>query len=155
MTTYDCCPASPSQAAHPEAALCAEPASPVGVRESDAVSQRVGSSVTNAEFPHGCAHLTPPLDSEGNCITAQGTSSACTAAKSTSSGLSQNSATAWKGQQLSDKVYASNWVPLWCGCCQSGSADAESAVRGLMSSGLLQAGGEQALLLHAAGRFAY
>ncbi|GFR40764.1 hypothetical protein Agub_g1377 [Astrephomene gubernaculifera] len=38
-------------------------------------------------------------------------------------------------------VYASNWVPLWCGCAASGSAQAAAAVAGLQASGLIQGGG--------------
>jgi len=38
-------------------------------------------------------------------------------------------------------VYASNWVPLWCGAAEKGSRLAEDAVRGLEQSGLLQEGG--------------
>ncbi|GLC63410.1 hypothetical protein PLESTF_000033300 [Pleodorina starrii] len=38
-------------------------------------------------------------------------------------------------------VYASNWVPLWCGCADASSARAEAAVAGLRASGLVQPGG--------------
>ncbi|KAG2433512.1 hypothetical protein HYH02_012630 [Chlamydomonas schloesseri] len=38
-------------------------------------------------------------------------------------------------------VYASNWVPLWCGVAPPGSAQAAAAAAGLLSSGLLQPGG--------------
>lgn len=38
-------------------------------------------------------------------------------------------------------VYASNWVPLWCGVAAPGSSRAVAAAAGLRSSGLLQPGG--------------
>lgn len=37
--------------------------------------------------------------------------------------------------------YASNWVPLWCGCCEPGSDVAHAAVAGLQASGLIAEGG--------------
>ncbi|EFJ41727.1 hypothetical protein VOLCADRAFT_77459 [Volvox carteri f. nagariensis] len=38
-------------------------------------------------------------------------------------------------------TYVSNWVPLWCGCAEAGSARAEAAVSGLKASSLVQLGG--------------
>ncbi|KAG2498140.1 hypothetical protein HYH03_003898 [Edaphochlamys debaryana] len=38
-------------------------------------------------------------------------------------------------------AYASNWVPLWCGCAERGSSRAAAAVSGLLRSGLIQPGG--------------
>ena len=46
----------------------------------------------------------------------------------------------WTGQQ-STRVFASNWVPLWCGALQPGSAEAAACCASLRHSGLLQPGG--------------
>ncbi|GIL51490.1 hypothetical protein Vafri_7467 [Volvox africanus] len=43
--------------------------------------------------------------------------------------------------ELRSGIFASNWVPLWCGCAEPGSALAEAAVLGLQVSGLIQPGG--------------
>jgi alpha,alpha-trehalase len=43
-------------------------------------------------------------------------------------------------------AFASNWVPLWCGCAAEGSAQAAAAVASLRASGLVQAGGVAASL---------
>jgi neutral trehalase len=43
-------------------------------------------------------------------------------------------------------VYASNWIPLWCGCADAGSPCAMLALQSLQSSGLLQPGGIAASL---------
>ncbi|GLI69768.1 hypothetical protein VaNZ11_014451, partial [Volvox africanus] len=43
--------------------------------------------------------------------------------------------------ELRSGIFASNWVPLWCGCAKPGSALAEAAVIGLQASGLIQPGG--------------
>lgn len=48
--------------------------------------------------------------------------------------------TVWRGQQ-STRVFASNWVPLWCGALQPGSAEAAACCASLRHSGLLQPGG--------------
>lgn len=50
-----------------------------------------------------------------------------------------------------DGCYASNWVPLWCGCAEPGSPQAAAAVGGLRASGLLQPGGV-ATSLYATGQ---
>jgi len=41
----------------------------------------------------------------------------------------------------STRVFASNWVPLWCGAADAGSAEACAAVASLRGSGLLLPGG--------------
>ena len=46
----------------------------------------------------------------------------------------------WHAGQLR-RTYASNWVPLWCGCCEPGSDMAQAAVRGLATSGLVREAG--------------
>ncbi|GIL86892.1 hypothetical protein Vretifemale_15069 [Volvox reticuliferus] len=50
--------------------------------------------------------------------------------------------------ELRSGVFASNWVPLWCGCAEPGSALAEAAVMGLQASGLVQPGGLLTSLYH-------
>jgi len=40
------------------------------------------------------------------------------------------------------RTYASNWVPLWCRCCEPGSSRSQAAVRGLLSSGLVGVAGK-------------
>jgi alpha,alpha-trehalase len=52
----------------------------------------------------------------------------------------QDVAPVWSGQQ-STRVFASNWVPLWCGALQPGSAEAAACCVSLRASGLLQPGG--------------
>jgi alpha,alpha-trehalase len=51
-----------------------------------------------------------------------------------------NSSFIWTGRQ-SSREFASNWVPLWCGCLQPGSADALACCASLAASRLVQPGG--------------
>ena len=53
---------------------------------------------------------------------------------------SSTTAVIWHAEQLR-RTYASNWVPLWCGCCEPGSDTAQAAVRGLATSGLVREAG--------------
>lgn len=46
----------------------------------------------------------------------------------------------WVTERL-PRCYASNWLPLWCGCCDRGSDVAHAAVAGLQASGLIAEGG--------------
>lgn len=46
-----------------------------------------------------------------------------------------------KASSEGDIAYASDWVPLWCGCAEAGSPVAFAAIASLKRSGLLQPGG--------------
>ncbi|GAX83830.1 hypothetical protein CEUSTIGMA_g11254.t1 [Chlamydomonas eustigma] len=131
----------PALAAPQEAAKSAETLSAAHVTElSGTVGQR--SHATSATVPAAdCTVASPRLGEDSPSTTSQCTTDACvTAGLIITTGPSPTLAVC-TGRQLSGRVYASNWVPLWCGCCQPGSAEAESAVRGLVGSGLLQPGG--------------
>eukprot|EP00887_Chlorella_sp_A99_P002997 scaffold9.g2997.t1 len=52
-----------------------------------------------------------------------------------------------QGWERSSGVFASNWVPLYCGCAPAGSVQASAAVTGLAASGLVQRGGVAASLV--------
>jgi alpha,alpha-trehalase len=49
-------------------------------------------------------------------------------------------------------IYASNWIPLACGCVEKNSKDAVAAVESLVKSGLLSAPGGVATTLHKTGQ---
>eukprot|EP00798_Chlamydomonas_sp_ICE-L_P015299 gene15299-21384_t len=92
----------------------------------------------------GCWHDLLLQSSAPETLEAKPPAKRATAAESSS--MSESS-TSYSYQQL-QQMYASNWVPLWCGCTRGpsdqyqssqggGGVSASACVRGLQSSGLL------------------
>ena len=48
----------------------------------------------------------------------------------------------WSAEQHR-RTYASNWLPLWCKCSALGGSRTQAAVRGLLSSGLIDVVGQR------------
>ncbi|KXZ44253.1 hypothetical protein GPECTOR_70g484 [Gonium pectorale] len=79
-------------------------------------------------------------DASNACDTQDPRSCGATPSSNSDGSGTQQQRNMYTGRQRTG-VYASNWVPLWCGCAESGSSQAASAVRGLLSSGLVREGG--------------
>ncbi len=47
----------------------------------------------------------------------------------------------FRAERIDDGARASDWVPLWCRCCEPGGERARAAVSGLAASGLVGPGG--------------